>query len=78
MNAIVFEERDGEGDRRLWLARKIYHPEDYFLSLTNIKEKGDYHFPRLLLNLSHFLNISPEKNVISLQYSGEFIAYNDN
>ena len=33
-------ERDGEEIRRLLLTRKMYHPEDYFLSLTSRKEKG--------------------------------------
>jgi hypothetical protein len=32
MNAIVFGAEGGE-IRRLLLAQKIYHPEDYFLSL---------------------------------------------
>ena len=40
MNAIVFGEDEGGELRRLLLARKIYRPEDYFLSLTSSKEKG--------------------------------------
>ena len=33
-------EREEGGIKILLLARKIYHPEDYFLSLTSSKEKG--------------------------------------
>ena len=40
MNAIVFGEDEWGELRRLLLARKIYRPEDYFLSLTSSKEKG--------------------------------------
>ena len=46
MNAIVFGEDEGGELRRLLLARKIYRPEDYFLSLTSNKEKVDCHFQR--------------------------------
>ena len=34
---------EGGESRRLLLARKMYYPKDYFLSLTNSKEKGHYH-----------------------------------
>ena len=47
MNAIVFGGKKGGGEiRRLLLARKMYHPEDYFLSLTSSKEKGNCHFAK--------------------------------
>ena len=39
----VFWLQKGGESRRLLLSRKMYYPKDYFLSLTNSKEKGHYH-----------------------------------
>ena len=39
---VLAPEGGGES-RRLLLAQKMYYPKNYFLSLTNSKEKGHYH-----------------------------------
>ena len=39
---VLAPEGGGES-RRLLLAREMYYPKNYFLSLTNSKEKGHYH-----------------------------------
>ena len=56
-------EEDGEGDRSLSLAQKVYRPEDQILSLTNSKEKEDCHFTK--------------NKVVTFIYNDKFIMYSD-
>ena len=36
----------GRGQKSTTYSEDLYHPEDYFLSLTSSKEKGDCHFTK--------------------------------
>ena len=62
-NSLWREKR--EESKILLLARKIYHPEDYFLSLTSSKEKGP-----IILQKSKEIALSSVKLEKS-QHSGE-------
>ena len=41
--SVFWLQKGGGESRRLLLAQKMYYPKNYFLSLTNSKEKGHYH-----------------------------------